>query len=1100
MAVLSSDSGIRDNYTRGNVGDFLREKIRDGSKLSIVSAYFTIYAYEALKNKLDNIESLQFLFGEPRFVKSLDPDKTDKKAYNLEDKSMTLANRLSQRRAAKECMDWISDKVEIRSIKKSNLLHGKMYHIANGGVEDAIMGSSNFTVSGLGEAKNTSNIELNLIVDSNRDRKDLKDWFNALWENDELVEDVKNDVLTYLVQLYQDNAPEFIYFKTLYHIFEDYLSEESKGGLAEIHKQVVDAEIWKMLFEFQKDGVKGAIKKLEAYNGCILADSVGLGKTFEALAVIKYFELKNARVLVLCPKKLRENWTIYQAQNNSELNPFVRDRFAYTVLSHTDLSRESGYTGDVDLENINWGNYDLVVIDESHNFRNDTSGYEDKQGKYHRSRYERLMEDIIQEGIRTKVLLLSATPVNNTLKDLRNQIYFITGSDESTKDIALQNSLGIESIQETLRVAQLTFNDWAKSNRDRKTKDLLDELSSGFFKLLDGLTIARSRKHVQKYYADTVASLGGFPEREKPISKYPEIDALGEFMSYDRLNDEIMRYQLSLFKPSMYIKNEFKPLYAPKEKDIAAFTQQNREKFLIGMMKVNFLKRLESSVYSFNLTLDRTIGKIDDLTKRIKRFKKYQAENPDVDWDTVQVIDPDDEDLQAAFEVSKAKIKMVHLDLDRWLRELKDDRDQLHSLELSAAEITPERDSKLGDLKKLISDKVKHPTQDKQGKPNRKVLVFTAFADTASYLYENLKGWAQQDLGINIALVSGGAVNNKTTFGKNDFNQILTNFSPYSKKRDKMKGMPQDAEIDLLIATDCISEGQNLQDCDYLVNYDIHWNPVRVIQRFGRIDRIGSINEKVQLVNFWPTQDLDKYISLKTRVEARMALVDLSATADDNLLNTEEIEDLITEDLRYRDRQLKRLREEVLDLEDFDESISLTDFTLDDFRADLDRYIQANRDKLRDAPLGLYGIVSTDPEYPVIRPGVIFCLKQKGTEKSDTVNPTQPYYLVYIQDDGVVRYNFTSPKQILEIFRALCSGKDAPYEDLCRLFNEQTKNGEDMTAYNVLLKKILTAIEGMFRKRTASKLLEGRGAMLPGIQEQVTEQTEFELITWLVIR
>jgi len=1093
----SLPSGIRDNRAHGSVGDFLREKIRNGSRLSIVSAYFTIYAYEALKNELDGIDGLQFLFGEPRFVTSIDPSKTDKKAYKIEDEGLSLANRLSQRRAAVECSEWIRNKVEIKSIRKANLLHGKMYHIANGGVEDAIMGSSNFTVSGLGEAETTSNIELNLIVDSNRDRRDLKNWFEALWMDDGLVEDVKADVLAYLAELYQDNAPEFIYFKTLYHIFEDYLSEESKGGLAEIHKQVVDAEIWKMLFEFQKDGVKGAIKKLEAYNGCILADSVGLGKTFEALAVIKYFELKNARVLVLCPKKLRENWTIYQAQNNSELNPFVRDRFAYTVLSHTDLSREGGYTGDVDLGNINWGNYDLVVIDESHNFRNNTPGKKNEDGTIaRRSRYERLMEDIIQQGIKTKVLLLSATPVNNTLKDLRNQIYFITGSEKDKMDAALQESLGIESIQETLRAAQLTFNDWAKKDRDRKTKDLLDKLSSGFFKLLDGLTIARSRKHVQKYYADTVASLGGFPEREKPISLYPKTDTLNKFMSYDRLNDEIGTYQLSLFKPSTFIKPEFQSLYEPKK--VAVFTQANRENFLIGMMKVNFLKRLESSVHSFDLTLQRTIGKIDDLVDRIERFEKYQSENPDVDWDALQIADEDDEDLQAAFEVSKAKIKIAHLNLDGdkgWKKALKDDRDKLQGLEFFAREVTPERDAKLADLKKLISAKVKNPTQDKKGKSNRKVLVFTAFADTASYLFDNLKNWAQKELGINIALVSGGAVNNKTAFGKNDFNQILTNFSPYSKNRSKMKGMPQDDEIDLLIATDCISEGQNLQDCDYLVNYDIHWNPVRVIQRFGRIDRIGNINQKVQLVNFWPTQDLDKYISLKTRVESRMALVDLSATADDNLLNTEEIEELITEDLRYRDRQLKRLREEVLDLEDFDESISLTDFTLDDFRADLDRYIQANKEKLHDAPLGLYGIVPTDPAFPVVRPGVIFCLKQKGTEKSDTVNPTQPYYLVYIQDDGIVRYNFTSPKQILEIFRAFCSGKDAPYEDLCRLFNVQTKNGEDMAVYNDSLKKAVTAIEGMFRKRTAGKLLEGRGAVLPGLEQQVTEQTDFDLIT-----
>jgi len=957
------------------------------------------------------------------------------------------------------------------------------------------MGSSNFTVSGLGEAETTSNIELNLIVDSNRDRRDLKNWFEALWNDDDLVEDVKGDVLTYLEQLYQDNSPEFVYFKTLYHVFEDYLSEEAKGGLADIQKQIVDTEIWKTLFEFQKDGVKGAINKIETYNGCILADSVGLGKTFEALAVIKYFELRNARVLVLCPKKLRENWTIYQAQNNSELNPFILDRFNYTVLSHTDLSRESGKSGDIELAGINWGNYDLVVIDESHNFRNNTPGRRDENGIIIRkSRYERLMDDIIKGGVKTKVLLLSATPVNNTLKDLRNQIYFIT----ENKNDALRDSLGIDDIQETLRVAQSTFNDWATSNKERKTSELLERLSSAFFKLLDGLTLARSRKHVQKYYKDTVAELGGFPVRLKPYSIYPDIDLQHEFLSYDHLNDEISKYELSLFNPSKYVNKEFKPFYE-KEK-VAQFSQAARENFLIGMMKVNFLKRLESSVHSFELTLGRTIAKIDDLNNRINKFKEFQKQNPELDYDTLQVEDVDDDELQDAFEVSKARFRFAHMDLNRWLHDLKRDREQLHILHVLAKEITKERDAKLSQLKELIEAKVRNPTTNNRGQSNKKVIVFTAFADTASYLYDSIKDWAKKELGIELALVSGGAVENKTTLGKADFNQILINFSPISKNRAKMKNMPQDQEIDLLIATDCISEGQNLQDCDYLVNYDIHWNPVRVIQRFGRIDRIGSINPSVQLVNFWPTQDLDKYISLKTRVEARMALVDIAATQDDNLLNTEELEDLITDELRYRDRQLRRLQDEVLDLEEFNESVALTDFTLDDFRAELDKFIEANRQILKDAPLGLYAVVPTDPEYPAIRPGVVYCLKQTGAEKSETVNPTQPYFLVYIQDDGVVRYNFSSPKQILEIFRSFCAGRKAPYEDLCRLFNEQTTNGEDMTAYNDLLKKAVTAIEGMFRKRTANKLLEGRGAVLPGIEEQVTETTDFELITWLIIR
>lgn len=1089
-------TGIRDNYLRGKVGDFLREIIRAGSELSVVSAYFTIYAYEALKSELDGIGGLRFLFGEPRFIRALDPTKTDTKAYCIEDTGLELTNRLQQQRAARECAEWIAKKVEIRSVKQSNLLHGKMYHINNAGVEEAILGSSNFTVNGLGLAERGSNIELNLVVNDNRDRRDLKAWFDTLWNDLDKVEDVKEEVLAYLARLYQDNAPEFIYFKTLYHIFESLLDDERRGGLEDIQKQVVDTDIWKALYEFQKDGVKGAITKIQAYNGCILADSVGLGKTFEALAVIKYFELRNDRVLVLCPKKLRENWTVYQGANNSELNLFLRDRFNYTVLSHTDLSRDGGYAGDIDLAQINWGNYDLVVIDESHNFRNNTPGRYEDGVLVHKSRYQRLLEDIIRQGVKTKVLMLSATPVNNTLSDLRNQISFITEGEDG----AFRDAFGIDSIAATLRGAQLTFNTWARRGQERKTSELLEQFSSAFFKLLDGLTIARSRRHIQKFYADSIQQLGGFPTRKKPQSIYPKIDLQGGFMSYDLLNDEIEQYQLSLFNPSRYVKPEFQEKYA-KEK-VAAFTQANRENYLIGMMKINFLKRLESSVYAFDLTLKRTVTKIDELKERIRRFQQYKEENPDVDWDNLEVVDLDDEDLRDAFAVSRARFLMAHLDLEVWLEDLERDREKLDRLERMAREITVERDAKLAELKRLIQNKVQNPTKNKNGQPNRKLLVFTAFADTAVYLYNALKDWAYDELGINVALVSGGAVENKTTFGRIEFNQILTNFSPVSKMRSRMKNMPQDGEIDLLIATDCISEGQNLQDCDTLINYDIHWNPVRVIQRFGRIDRIGSINPYVQLVNFWPTQDLDKYITLKTRVEARMALVDIAATNDDNLLSTGNIEELITEDLRYRDRQLKRLREEVLDLEDFNESVALTDFTLDDFRAELNRYIEANRQLLKDAPLGLFGIVPTNPEIPIIRPGIIFCLKQKdGDERSETVNPLQPYFLVYIQEDGVARYTFAQPKQILEIYRTLCAGKTSAYEDLCRLFDEQTQNGTNMAFYNDLLEKAVKSIANTFRRRAGVNLANNRAAILPeNPMQEDAEKVGFDLITWLIIR
>ena len=1105
---IDNNSGIRDNYKRGSVADFLREKIQEGSLLSIVSAYFTIYAYDQLKDKLNNIEHLYFLFGEPSFIKSIDPLRTDKKAYRIDNDTLKLTNKLEQKRVARECAEWINDKVDICSIRQSNLLHGKMYHVNNHGVEEAIMGSSNFTVSGLGLGESNNNIELNLIVDGNRDRKDLKEWFNEIWNNEKLVEDVKEDVLTYLSQLYQDNSPEFIYFKTLFHIFEKYLSEQDFEGLTDIKSQIVDTGIWKSLFEFQKDGVKGAINKILAYNGCILADSVGLGKTYEALAVIKYFEMRNDRVLVLCPKKLRENWTVYQAHKNSELNPFVDDRFNYTVLSHTDLSREGGMSGDIDLATLNWKNYDLVVIDESHNFRNNTPGRKDEEGNLiAKSRYQRLMDDIIKSGVKTKVLLLSATPVNNTLKDLRNQIYFLT----EDQDHVYENSLGITSIKDTLASAQRTFTEWAKKSNNHSTKELLAEFNSSFFKLLDALTIARSRKHIQKYYKDSVTQLGGFPKRAKPQAVYSKIDLLDEFMSYDQLNDEISGYKLTLFNPSAYILEDYLSLYDAKyaksqptlfDRTITdKFSQQTREYFLIGMMKVNFLKRLESSIHSFDITMKRTIEKIDALVERIHQFKQNQESITDIEFDDVVLQDEEDEELEEVLEVGKLKLPLAHLDLDRWLEDLANDRTQIEKLAKSADMITANRDAKLAELKKIIEKKVKNPTFDKyENRPNKKILVFTAFADTADYLYENLKEWANKELGIHLAVVSGGAIKNKTSFGKNDFNQILINFSPVSKQRLRMPSMDQSAEIDLLIATDCISEGQNLQDCDWLVNYDIHWNPVKVIQRFGRIDRIGSINKSVQLINFWPTQDLDQYITLKNRVETRMALVDIAASNEDNLLSNEEFEELVKEDLKYRDKQLKRLREEVLDLEDFNESISLTDFTLDDFRAELNRYIEANRKLLQESPLGLYAIVPTDPQYPIIQPGVIFCLKQiTSSDPSDTVNPLQPFFLVYILNDGNTRLGFAHPKQILEIYRALSSDKKDPIQELCDSFNLETHNGEDISKYSNLLNKAIESIIKTFKRRAIGALATDRGATIMETPNQVSKDTEFELITWLII-
>ncbi len=1111
-----SNTSIRDNHNCGNVGDFLIDTIKPNSSLSVVSAYFTIYAYHRLKTQLHNINHLRFLFGDPAFIQSIDPQKKNNRSFKIEDDQLVvpLENRFNQKSIAKNCSDWIQDKVDIRSMVKPDFLHGKMYHILQeSGIEKAIVGSSNFTVNGLGLG-GSRNIELNMVIDSDRDRQDLKNWFEDLW-NDKtgLVEDVKERVLKSLEQFYVENEPEFIYFKTLFHIFDDYLDEQQKGGLLNERTGFFDSEIWNILYDFQKDGVKGAINKILKHNGCIIADSVGLGKTYEALAVIKYFELLNSRVLVLCPKKLSGNWTIYQAGQNHALNPFTRDRFNYTVLYHTDMGRVSGKSdaNGIELENFNWGNYDLVVIDESHNFRGNPLERTKDDGTTRMNRAKWLMEKIVKSGVKTRVLMLSATPVNNTLRDLRNQIALITeGRTE-----ALLESSGIKDISATLVNAQVNFTNWAdpKKNPNRTQKQLLERLDSSFFKLLDELTIARSRKHIKFFYKPE--SIGHFPVRLKPRSVYPEIDIMNRFLSYDRLNQEILKYKLSVFNPSEYVLKEQKRKYEEKASTEALpFKQIDRENFLIGMMKINFLKRLESSIESFEISLDRTIRKIETLEKKIADFKKTKAVSQE---ETLEPLEPDEEELEEngddteQWQVGKKlKFDLADLDLDRWLIDLKKDKDALVTLHTNALAVTPERDAKLNELRTLIANKVSAAGND----GNKKVIVFTAFADTAEYLYKNLKDWIVNDLKLNTALVSGTYTH--TTFGKNDYDSILTNFSPLAKNRSKMKLAIQEGEIDILIATDCISEGQNLQDCDYLINYDIHWNPVRIIQRFGRIDRLGSINEKIQLVNFWPTKDLDNYINLKERVEARMALVDVTATGEDNILNTEQIEELISEDLRYRNRQLKKLKEEILDLEEMDESVSLTDFTLDDFRVELLNYIDANRRKLEAAPFGLYAVVpspSNDQSPPpvtplfssaekdIIKPGTVYCLKQRGdTDGNEALNPLQPYFLVYIRNDGTVRYNYTNAKQILEIYRLLCQGRREPYEKLCDLFNSETHNGDEMSQYADLLKKAIAEIAHIFKRKAAQKLTSDRGALIVPKSKQPNDTGSFELVTWLVIK
>ena len=1092
--MSNRNTRIRDNHDRGTVGDFLKENIENGSSLSVVSAYFTIHAFEALKAYLWKIDGLRFLFGEPDFIKNLDARNTDSKAFKIEDEGLQLDKPLQQRPIAKECADWIRKKVEIKSTQQSNLLHGKMYHIANNGMEKAIMGSSNFTVQGLGLSQSNNNIELNLEVEDSQDRRDLKAWFDDVWNDNERVEDVKQRVIDRLEKLGDDQAPEFIYYKTLYELFRDDLEARMNNEQKLEDTHLYDTKIWNTLYDFQKDGVKSVIARLLRHNGCILADSVGLGKTYTALAVIKFFELRNDRVLVLCPKKLRENWALYPVYYSQRNNPFEDDKFGYSLLSHTDLSRYTGDADGTDLEGFNWSNFDLVVIDESHNFRNDTKPKRDDAGNItQHSRYTRLLEEVIKEGAQTKVLMLSATPVNTSLIDLRNQIYLMTEKREA----AFDKSLGISNIRALLGQAQREFKAWEDDKDSGRDKSkLLAKLGADFFQLLGGVSIARSRHQIENFYADEIGEIGEFPEQLPPENHHPLTDLTGA-LSYKYLADQIEKFSLSVYTPSSYVISAEAIQRLAKEKQDFRFNQLDREKFLIGMMQTNFLKRLESSAHSLTETLQRTIGKIDDLIEKIDRYEhNQQTQQAEAEVLLDDDILPEDDEDDEEFLVNKARhpYHLRELDCARWKEDLIRDKEILTEVYESVKAITPDRDGKLEAIKGHIRDKVQNPPTDKDGKINRKLLVFTTFKDTAEYLYENLSNLAKE-FELNMALVSGDVT--RTTFGRNDFNTILTNFAPRARERADNDG----DEIDLLIATDCISEGQNLQDCDTVLNYDIHWNPVRIIQRFGRIDRIGSRNKSVRMINYWPTEDMEVYLRLQSRVEARMALADAAATGTDDPLNESAYEQAQME-LNFRNQQLKQLREEVLDFDDLSDGVVLSDFTLDYFFTQLLRYLENNKKELDATPNGVYA-VTHDENRPMER-GVIFFLRQRNasTDKQrKAASPIHPFYAVYIRNSGDIRYGCANARQVLDLFESAAVGKVDSLQDLCIQFDTETQNGKNMGLYNRLLKAVIDHVQRAHTTTQTSNMgLSGtRDFALSLKSETPRDISDFELVTWLVI-
>jgi Superfamily II DNA/RNA helicases, SNF2 family len=1071
-------------------GEDLKLNLKKGSKVQIAASCFSIYAYEELKTQLEQIDSLDFIFTTSANLndKVSEKLKKDSRQYHIPKDNLNdiygsefeieLRNKLKQKAIALECADWIKRKVTFKT-NVENAPMQQMVNLSRNGQQTTYFPIQGFTTADMGYQR--SNAVSNFI---NRFEAPITDayfqLFDQVWNDKKCLKNITEDIRRNIEEVYKENSPERIYFFMLFNIFKEFLEDITEDVLPNDMTGYKNSVVWQKLFNFQEDAATGIINKLETYNGCILADSVGLGKTFTALAVIKYYELRNKSVLVLCPKKLADNWQTYKS--NYKTNILAEDRLNYDLLFHTDLSREKGFSGDIDLAKINWANYDLLVIDESHNFRNSGRNLKDKE-----TRYERLMNNIIKAGVKTKVLMLSATPVNNRFNDLKSQLA-LAYEDESQ---VLQEKLGMSrTIESIFKQAQRAFDSWSKlPHEERTAKAILDALDFDFFKLLDSVTIARSRKHVEKYY-DT-SSVGKFPTRRKPLSFRPSLTSRKDVLEINEIYKHLSEIKQAVYAPMAYVfnsrKEKYEEAYGTDTKG-ARLTQVDRERALQKLMTTNLLKRLESSVEAFRITLGNMNKRIIQTLENIdmhSRFNQSFLASEFNENDELIVEDNEDFDNASIFTEGKVQIDFNDIDLVSWKADLDADIALIQILLEEMNKIKPEQDTKLQHLIKHIKEKSDQPINP----GNKKVLIFTAFADTANYLYRQLAK-PLHEKGLEVGKLTGSA-NPKCTLGQGfDFQKLLTFFSPRSKEKAVL--YPDDnRELDVLIGTDCISEGQNLQDCDYLINYDIHWNPVRIIQRFGRVDRIGSQNDEIQLVNYWPDISLDEYINLKERVENRMHIVDVTATGDDNVLSAK------ANDVSYRKEQLRRLQDEVIELEDLKTGVNITDLGLNDFRMDLLSYIKEH-DDIERMPKGLHAVVPENEEMG-LKPGVIFTLLNRNAKiKTNKHNHIQPFYLVYIANDGQVICDYTEVKNLLDMTRNCCKGYDKPVQNVCDIFNRETKDGREMEFYSDLLDKTIYSMLDKQEEQQEKDLFSDTQAS--SFSDDFNGLSDFELISFIVVK
>ncbi len=985
--MLLDNKTTRDDNEHQNVFDFIKDNTDKGS-LDIVTGYFTVNALAQMKDQLHSVKTFRLILGN---LMRETPQAS--KIIDLLNGTTDIRSTLSISISAKKAEDFLKqEKVAVKNIQ-SHFCHAKTYiytdHVKTRNY--FIVGSSNLTDAGLG-IKDSSNIELNIAKHDYEDEfKKLKNWFQDLWDNvaqyriqlpNKTKVDVKEYIIDLIKDLYKEYTPHDLYYKVLYEMFKDDLLEFS--GNEEFKREIAHLEetiIYRSLFHYQQKGVISIIKMLQKYNGAILADAVGLGKTWTALAVMKYFELKGYTVLLLCPKKLSNNWQQYKVGQQSR---FERDEIDFYIRYHTDLQegRFDRYN-DKTLRYFKTRPKLLIVIDESHNLRNDKS-----------SRYKFLIDEILipeNKSRDVKVLHLSATPINNKLIDIRNQFKLMTkGRDDGFRETELE----IESLETIFKTAQKDFTEWTELD-NRKIGDFIAKLPKKFEKLTDALIVARTRKLLEGEFGEM-----HFPKKEAPINEFISPENIGDLKSFDDILNAIT-INLTAYRPADYIKN-----IPPKS---VLEDEQQRQKFLVKMMYILLVKRLESSWFSFKITIENILNHHNDAWNKVNCFLESKLdnaleeeftdeENEQID-ETAAETWAETEPLNTLGKKNPIRISDI-TDIQLFKNHLATDIEKLTKLKENLDRFADDfskgtaSDSKLDRL-------IEHITRKQSQSNNKKVLVFTVFKDTAKFLFDELK-----KRGIkNIAFVSGSISETFDGYSGEKFEPILERFAPYTKLynekdwtelyqthlgfesnyfKDGKWEVPYKAwlelikqyrqeiwekiqnPIDVLIATDCLSEGQNLQDCDAVVNYDIHWNPVRLIQRMGRIDRIGSPNKTIKGINFWPGKNYEDYLNLKSRVENRMALMTLVGTElDDNL--TPELQKIVDENPllpKQAQKMLEQLQITWDDVETSDDTLGLNDLSLEQFRQELFEFFKKNEEFFRKIPNGVYTGFQLKPDQP----------------------------------------------------------------------------------------------------------------------------------------